>query len=47
MAVVVVAEFEGGDQGFYEEVSGKARRVANFPKGHRFTSPVPSRADGG
>jgi hypothetical protein len=24
MAIVVVAEFEGGDQEFYEEVSGKA-----------------------
>ncbi len=33
MAVVVVAEFEGGDQGFYEKVSGKVMPAGQLPDG--------------
>jgi hypothetical protein len=33
MAVVTVAEFEGGDQGFYEQVSGKALPGGQLPDG--------------
>ena len=33
MAVVVVAEFEGGDQGFYERVSGKVMPDGQLPPG--------------
>ena len=33
MAVVTVAEFEGGDQAFYEEVSGKALPGGQLPEG--------------
>jgi hypothetical protein len=46
MAILVVAEFEGGDQEFYEQVSGKALPGGQLPQGHKSTSPVPSRADG-
>jgi hypothetical protein len=33
MAVVTVAEFKGGDQAFYEEVSGKALPGGQLPEG--------------
>lgn len=33
MAVVVVAEIEGGNQDFYEQVSGKAMPEGQLPEG--------------
>jgi len=33
MAVVTVGEFEGGDQGFYEQVSEKALPGGQLPEG--------------
>jgi hypothetical protein len=33
MAVVVVAEFEGKDQGFYEQLSGKVMPDGQLPPG--------------
>ena len=46
MSVVVVAEVDGGNKDFFEQVSGKAMPGVNSRRDARCRSRVPSKAAG-